>query len=391
MQLSCICQGVKLKSAIIAFVKKIVLFIIPLLLIFLTSAKSFAQNVPSAPKEEYFKALVLSIENEGQRDSQGFRSYFQTIKVELEDDQQKGRIVTVENGNESQITKDQFVSPGQEIIVDKVTTMDNKISYAVYDDYRLNNIFLFLAIFCFAVILIAGLKGFGSLLGMGISLGIILLYIVPNILTGSDPLTITLIGATAIILITTYLAHGVSQKTTIALVSTLVSIFLTAGLAVMAVKFTNISGIGNEDAFALQVGTTNIINLKGLFLSGIIIATLGALNDITTTQSMTILELKKADRKLNFVALFTKGFSVGKEHIASLVNTLILAYVGSAFAVLIFFVLNPAKIPYWIVLNNELVSDEVVKIIAGSFGLLLSVPIVTFIASFVFSREKFSG
>ena len=223
---------------------------------------------------------------------------------------------------------------------------------------------------------------------MGLSFAIILLYIVPNILKGNDPLTITLIGATVIILLTTYLAHGVSWKTTIALSSTLISIFLTAWLAIFAVSFTNISGIGNEDAFALQVGTTSLINLKGLFLSGIIIATLGALNDITTTQAMTILELKKADPKLKFVALFEKGFAVGKEHIASLVNTLILAYAGSAFAVFIFFVLNPAKVPYWIVLNSEMVSDEVVKILAGSLGRLLSVPIVTFLASLFFSERK---
>jgi len=368
--------------------QKILLLFIPLLLVFFVPQKIFAQNMPSTPKEAYFKAQVISIVKEGQRDNQGYKSYFQTLKAKIEDGSQKGKIVVVANGDESQISKDQFVTNNQEIIVDKVTDQNDKTSYTVYDAYRLNNILIFLIIFCIAVVLIAGLKGFGSLIGMGVSLGVILLYIVPGILKGTDPLTITLIGATVIILVTTYLAHGISWKTTIALSSTLISIFLTAGLAMLAVSFTNISGVGNEDAFALQVGTTSLINLKGLFLSGIIIATLGALNDITTTQAMTILELKKADPKLKFVALFSKGFSVGKEHIASLVNTLILAYVGSAFAVFIFFVLNPSKIPYWIVLNNEIVADEVVKILAGSLGLLLSVPIVTFLASLVFSQKK---
>jgi uncharacterized membrane protein len=367
--------------------KKIILLCISLFLALLFSSKVFAQDIQS-PKDAYFKARVVSIIQEGQRNNQGFKSYFQNVRVQAEDGSQQGKLLTVDNGTESQITKDEFVSPGQEIVVDKVITQNNETTYSIYDVYRLNNLFIFLVLFCFAVILIAGLKGFGSLVGMGVSLGIILLYIVPNILKGNDPLTVTLIGATAIILLTTYLAHGISQKTTIALLSTLISIFLTAGLAILAVRFTNISGIGNEDAFALQIGTTSLINLKGLFLSGIIIATLGALNDITTTQALTILELKKADSKLNFVALFNKGFSVGKEHIASLVNTLILAYVGSAFAVFIFFVLNPAKIPYWVVLNNEIVADEVVKILAGSIGLLLSVPIVTFLASLVFSRRK---
>jgi uncharacterized membrane protein len=369
-------------------VKEIFLLTLSLLFLLLFSGKSLAQTMPTIPKEEYFRAHVVSVIKEGERDNQGFKSYFQTLKVQIDEGLQKGRLITVENGNESQITKDQFVTLNQEIVVDKVTSLNNQTTYSVYDAYRLNNLLLFLAIFCLAVILIAGLKGFGSLLGMGVSLGIILIYIIPNILKGNDPLTITLIGATVIILITTYLAHGISQKTTIALVSTLISIFLTAGLATLAANFISISGIGNEDVSALQMGTTSIINLKGLFLSGIIITTLGALNDITTTQAMTILELKKANPKLDFIELFSKGFSVGKEHIASLVNTLILAYVGSAFAVFLFFVLNPSRVPYWIVLNNEIVADEVVKILAGSLGLLLSVPIVTFLASLIFSQKK---
>ena len=125
---------------------KILLLFIFLLLVLLIPAKIFAQNLPSAPnapKEDYFKAQVVSISKEGQRDNQGYKSYFQTLKVQIEDGPQKGKIVVVGNGDESQITKDQFVVEGQEIIVDKVTDQNNKVSYSVYDAYRLNNIFYF--------------------------------------------------------------------------------------------------------------------------------------------------------------------------------------------------------------------------------------------------------
>jgi uncharacterized membrane protein len=223
---------------------------------------------------------------------------------------------------------------------------------------------------------------------MIISLLVILLFIVPNILKGTDPLTVTLIGSSIILVLTTYLAHGVSKKTTIALFSTLVSLGLTAFFAIFAISLTKITGLGNEDFYTLQLGPTSIINIQGLFLSAIIIGTLGALNDITTTQAATIFELKKLDSKLKFIDLFQKGLTVGKEHIASLINTLVLAYAGSSFAIFIFFVLNPAKIPTWVILNNEIVTDEVIKIIAGSAGLLLSVPIVTIIASYVFSKKS---
>ena len=368
--------------------KKIIFFVI--LLFALVKVPAFAQSNPQlqAPKQEFLKARVVEIVEQGVKTIEGYKNYYQTLRIQIEEGTGKNKYSIIENGKDAQITKYQLVSKNQEIIIAKTIYPKGKIIYSIYDYYRLNSLIIFVIIFFAAVVLIAGLKGLGSISGMIISLGIILFYIVPSILKGNDPLTITLTGSFFILLITTYLAHGVSKKTTIALFSTLISLILTAGFAVIAVKLNNITGLGNEDSFALSLGPTSIIDIRGLFLSGVIISTLGALNDITTTQSATIFELKIANPKLKFLALFEKGLAVGKEHIASLVNTLILAYVGSAFAVFIFFVLNPAHLPYWIILNNEIVSDEVIRIIAGSIGLLLSVPIVTLLASYVFSKIK---
>jgi uncharacterized membrane protein len=365
------------------------IFIIAIFMLALVKGPAFANSsLPQAPKQDFFRGRVVEVVEQGEKTIEGYRNYYQTLRVQIIDGTQKGKFTIIENGKDIQITKDQLVSKNQQIIVTRTIYPTGQTVYSIYDYYRLNSLILFVIIFFIAVFLIAGKKGLGSILGMLTSLGIILLYIIPNILKGNDPLTVTLIGSIFILLITTYLAHGVSKKTTIALISTLISLFLTAAFAIIAVKFNNITGLGNEDSFALSLGPTNIIDIRGLFLSGVIISTLGALNDITTTQSATILELKKANPKLKFMHLFEKGLSVGKEHIASLVNTLVLAYVGSAFAVFIFLVLNPAHLPYWVILNNEIVSDEVIKIIAGSIGLLLSVPIVTILASYVFSKIK---
>lgn len=364
-------------------------FILILVLFLLFAKPVFAQTSPLLTQaQQFFKANVVEVVEEGYKESNGAKNYYQTIRVRIEDGTQKGKYTVIENGQNSQISKNQLVAKGDEIVISQAFSQNGKSSYSIYDAYRLNMIFLALIIFFVLILLVAGIKGLGSILGMIISLIIILLFIVPSILKGVDPLTVTLIGSSIIIVLTTYLAHGVSQKTTIALFSTLISLSLTTAFAVFAINLTKITGLGNEDFFTLQIGPTSIINIQGLFLSAIIIGTLGALNDITTTQSATIFELKKLDSKLKFTDLFQKGLAVGKEHIASLVNTLVLAYAGSSFAVFIFFVLNPAKIPYWVILNNEIVADEVIKIIAGSVGLLLAVPIVTLIASYVFSRKK---
>lgn len=354
----------------------------------LASVSSFAQSPtnPEPPVQEFYKGVVLEIAEQGETEVDNYKSYYQVVSIKILEGSEKGKIKNIENGKQFRMGKNQLLKVGQEIVIAKIIYQNGETIYSVYDFYRLNMIAVFAIIFFIAVFLVGGKKGIGSTLGMLISLGIILIFIVPLILKGYDPLTITLIGSMIIILTTTYLAHGVSQKTTIALISTIVSLLFTAGFALSAIELSNITGLGNEEAYSLQLGPTSFIDIRGLFLSGIIITTLGALNDITTTQSTTIYELKEANPKLKFIELFESGLTVGKEHIASIVNTLVLAYAGGAFAVFIFLVLNPVKLPYWVILNNEIISDEIIKIISGSMGLLLSVPIVTIISAYWFSR-----
>ncbi|MEK7551206.1 MAG: YibE/F family protein [Patescibacteria group bacterium] len=376
-------------------IKKIVLILFCLTIFQFFLPNSYAQSPsnPKPPVQEFYKGVVVEISEQGETEVDNYKSYYQVIDIKILEGSEKGKIKNIENGKQFRMGKNQLLKVGQEIVIAKVIYQNGETIYSVYDFYRLNMIAILAIIFFIAVFLVGGKKGIGSTLGMLISLGVILVFIVPLILKGYDPLTITLIGSMIIIITTTYLAHGVSQKTTIALISTIVSLIFTAGFALSAIELSNITGLGNEEAYSLQLGPTSFIDIRGLFLSGIIITTLGALNDITTTQSTTLYELKQANPKLTFIELFESGLTVGKEHIASMVNTLVLAYAGGAFAVFIFLVLNPVKLPYWVILNNEIISDEIIKIISGSMGLLLSVPIVTIIAAYWFSQgvKKESG
>jgi uncharacterized membrane protein len=359
-----------------------------LLLVFFVSGKVFAQaNNQAEPKQEYVKAVVEQIVSQGEKEAFGYKNLFQTLRVKIISGKDSGKYTIVDNGKDTHITSDQEVAVGQELVLTKIVTSGGRVSYVIFDIYRLNPLILLIAVFFILIFLVSGLKGFGSLLGMLFSLAVILKYIIPNLLSGKDPLTITIIGAMIILFVTTYLAHGISKKTTVALISTFIALILTAIFSIAAINFAHITGLGNEDFFTLQFGPTDFINIKGLFLSGIIIGALGALNDITTTQAATIFELKKTNGRLKFSELLQKGFSVGKEHIASLVNTLVLAYAGSSLAIFIFLIINPIHLPYWVILNNEIISDEVIRIIAGSIGLILSVPIVTVIAAGVVSKK----
>lgn len=360
-------------------VKLIPLILFFVFFLFFNIRTAYAQQLP---KEAYFKGEVIEITEQGEIINHGQKNLFQELKIKLDN----GKILQIRHGDPSTLKPEGKLTAGEIIVVIKSQTPDGKTAYFVYDKYRTDNLLVILLIFVILVIGVAGLKGIGSLVGMGISLAVILVFIVPQILGGANPLLISIIGSIFILFASTYIAHGVSKQTTVALISTFVALFITATIAIIFTNMGKLTGIGNEDLASLQMGATSIINLKGLFLAGIIIGTLGALNDVTITQAATIFELSKTNK--NFEKLVKQGFSVGKEHILSLVNTLVLAYAGSALFIFIFIVLNPAKIPYWVILNTETISGEIISTLAGSTGLILAVPIATLLAAYTVVNLK---
>jgi uncharacterized membrane protein len=370
-----------------------ILFLIIICLFFFSAVPVFAQQHPQLPQQNFYKAKVIKIVKEGLENINGTENRFQTIEVKILEGSLKGKIITLQNGGQTTITSDQKVKVGDTIVVSQMMSPVKgvPVQYTLYDKYRLNILLYIFIVFALLVVLIAGWRGLGSILGLLISLAIILLYIIPQIVHGHDPLWTSVWGSLAILLITTYLAHGISKKTTAALLSTFIALMLTVFLSSFLVSLAGLNGTGNEDAATLQFGVTSIINLKGLLLGGIIIGTLGALNDVTTSQAAAVFEFAAMDPLISLKTLFLKGFTVGKEHAASMVNTLVLAYAGSALALFIFFIVNPLKIPYWVILNSEFTSEEIVRTLAGTIGILLVVPIVTFLAAVMCLYLKLEG
>ena len=168
------------------------------------------------------------------------------------------------------------------------------------------------------------------------------------------------------------------------MVSTLITLTLSIGIALLTVSWAKLFGLGSEEAFYVQVGTFANLNLRGLLLGGIIIGILGVLDDITTAQAAAIEEIHRANPKLNFFELAKRGLSVAGEHIVSLVNTLALAYIGASFPLLLLF--SQAYVPIWVALNSERVIEEIVRTLIGSSALVFAVPITTYLAAWFFSN-----
>ncbi|HSW48269.1 MAG TPA: YibE/F family protein, partial [Candidatus Saccharimonadales bacterium] len=311
-----------------------------------------AQQSPAPQRQEFYKAKVIQVEKQDTKLVEGVRNIYQKIKVQILEGPDNGKTVEIESGLNTTLSPSQVVTSNEMIVLTKIAPTGQKAQYQVYDIYRINEIIYIGLAFVLIVIFIAGWKGLGSIVGLIISLSIIFLYVVPQILNGADPLLVSIYGSLAILFLTTYLAHGVSKQTTVALFSTFIVLMLTAWLSSFFVNMTHLSGF-TEETSSLQFGPTSNISVKGLLLGGIIIGTLGALNDITTTQAAAVFELAATDIKLTFKQLFKKSFSIGREHVVSMVNTLVLAYAGSALALFLFIILNPLKLPIWVMINSE--------------------------------------
>lgn len=341
----------------------------------------YAQQVSPAPQSaDFMKATITGSEGIKKNPYSDYQSTIELLDATILNGPDAGKSVQIQY--DSQNINDLKLYIGDQVILQKTTTASGKSTYTVESKYRLSSITFIAIAFFVMVLLIVGWRGIGSFIGLGISLAVIFSYIVPQILTGADPMTVCLIGSVIILLLTTYTAHGISKQSTIALVSTLLTLLLTFGLSILIVQLSYITGYVDENSIAIHFGTGHLIDVKGLFLGGIIIGSLGALNDITTTQAATIFELAKTDMTLNKTQLFKKGIVLGREHVLSMINTLVLAYAGASLTVFIFLFYNSSYYPLWVILNSETLSEEIIRTIAGTSGLVLVVPIVTFIASY---------
>lgn len=351
--------------------------------IFLIPHEAFAQTPPeqNQPKVEYYKGEVTKVGEEKIELVAGYENFSQKLDIKLLDGPEKNKTVTVEYGGIMRITPAQQLTIGNEVVIIKSIGESGKIQYSVMDSYRLTNVIYILLGFAVLVIIAGGKKGIGAIIGMVVSIFVIMKFIIPQILSGNDPLFISILGSLIIMVVTIYLAHGFSKKTHVALASTAITLFIVGGISILFVNLTRLSGLGNENTYLLQFGPDSI-NLKGILLGGMIIGALGVLDDITTAQSAAIFEIAKHNEKLGFSKLFKSGMNIGREHIASLVNTLVLAYAGAALGLFIIFELNPANQPVWVILNSEVIVEEIIRTISGSVGLVLAVPITTALAVF---------
>jgi uncharacterized membrane protein len=268
------------------------------------------------------------------------------------------------------------VADGDSVVLVQIESPDGD-TYTIVDHQRGRGLWVLAAAFTLALVAFGRWRGLMALAGLGVTFALLLLFVVPAILAGEPPLLVAIVGSCAIMLTVLYLTHGPGLSTTVALVGTLASLTLTGLLSWFAVAALHLTGV--TDDLSGSVGMSQGVDTRGLLLAGIVIGSLGVLDDVTVTQAATVSELARANPSYGARQLYRAASRVGRSHIASVVNTIILAYAGSSLPLLILIVAADSSLGG--VVTDQVIAQEIVRSAVATLGLIAAVPITTGLAA----------
>ncbi|MET9888650.1 YibE/F family protein [Streptomyces sp. NPDC006465] len=305
----------------------------------------------------------------------------------------KKATIRIDTGKDKGRTFTEIVQPdqsrqlhqGEKVVVAYEPSAPKDLQYSVTDANRKLPLTLLAGIFAVVVVVVGRMRGVMALIALAISFMILNFFILPAILQGSNPLVVAVVGSSAIMLIALYMCHGLSARTSVAVVGTLLSLVLIGILGSVFIDWAVLTG-NTDDNTGLIHGLYPSIDMSGLLLAGVIIGSLGVLDDVTVTQTSAVWELHEANPTMGWRGLYRAGIRIGRDHIASVVNTLVLAYAGAALPLLLLFSIAQSSVGT--VANSELVAEEIVRTLVGSIGLVAAVPVTTALAALVVAADR---
>jgi len=277
------------------------------------------------------------------------------------------------------------LEPGDRILVNVDRLDDGRALYSFNDFQRGRSMTVLVVLFVLAVLVLGRWKGAGALAGLAVSLAVLTAFALPSLLDGNAPLLVAIVAASAIAFVAIFLAHGVTISSAVSLLSSFVCLVMTGVLGWIFVEAANFTGYTEESSFFLNAFGVPI-DARGILLAGIIIGSLGVLDDVIVTQVSAVAQLKRARPESGWRELFRPALDIGRDHVSSTVNTLFLAYAGAALPLLLLF--SEAQQSVSGVATREVVAVEIVRALVGSIGLVASVPVSTLLASLAISGRE---
>jgi len=335
----------------------------------------------NATQENTVQAKVLAVGDETVSEMPtGEQLYSRDIEVQiLSEGPFEGQTMTL---NQRRMDQTSSITPraGQRVLIILAQQPDGQVVPFLADRVRLIPLALLAALFVAVTLGVGRGQGLRALLGLLLSLAAIGGFILPQLLAGRDPMLVTFVGMGALMAVTLYLIQGWNIRTHTAFLALLGCLSVTALLALLWVEVSALTGFGSEETLYLQA-TGVTLDMQGLLLAGIVIGASGVLDDVVLAQAVSVYEIAEANSALTVREIFRRGMKIGNAHLASMVNTLVLAYASTALPLIILFALYTE--PWYLTLNREFIAEEVVRTLVGSLGLLLAVPLTTAIAAWM--------
>jgi uncharacterized membrane protein len=254
-----------------------------------------------------------------------------------------------------------------------------------FSDYQRRGPLVALAVFfACAVVVFGRWRGLFALAGLAVAFAVLVRFVLPAILVGRNPVAVAVIGSAAIVFAGLYLTHGVNARTTTAVLGAVGALFVTGVLAWIFGAGTHLTGMATEESGLLAASVSGA-SLRGLLLAGIVIGSLGVLDNVAVAQASAVWELHTTNPEYGFNRLYAAGLRLGRDLVAGSVNSLAMAYAGASLPLLVLFTLSSRQLGD--VLTGEILAQEIVRTLVGSIGLLSAVPITTALAAFVADRS----
>jgi uncharacterized membrane protein len=295
----------------------------------------------------------------------------ETFRVETKNSYPGGLFVALKEGDRVMLRIVEMPDGAQQIFFD--------------DNVRTPMILVLFLLFGALAIVVGFFRGLFSLIGLGFTLLVLFGFLFPNILAGRDPILFTVLASVVILAINIHLSHGFRLRTFLSFLGTVCGLGFLVLTSVFFTKFTSLSGLGTEEASLLLWEIDLLKDPVGIFIAAVILGAVGALDDVAVSQSEIVGELQEANPELGRKDLFFRAMRVGQHHIASIINTLVLVYAGAALPMFLLFFSSSSDVSMF--LNNESVGEEIVRILAGTIALILTVPLSTFFATFAVDRK----
>jgi len=268
---------------------------------------------------------------------------------------------------------------GSKVYVSKTQDLEGEEAWTV-ESYSREGALLFLGIiFVVIIVLVTGMRGVSATVGLLISFFTLYFFAIPRMNMGANFLLISLATLFILLCASTFITYGLNIKSLIAFVTTFLGILIIASVGYIVVSSLNISGSGEEASAMLFDTTAGAVKLSSVFLFSILVGALGVLDDVTVGQASSMMELYETDRSLTSKELFKKTMNIGRDHISSMVNTLFIAYAGSSFSLVM--LLSANNPDFRILINTGFIVEEIVRTLVASIGLVLIVPLTSFLAS----------